>query len=52
MRELERDGASGEFLRQYLLCRRELTVDDLKALWEAVVGRSQGVIPLALQRAA
>ena len=47
LRELERNGASGEFLRQYMLWRRELSVDDLKALWEAVVGRAQGAIQFA-----
>ena len=42
LRELERDGASGEFLRQYMLCRRELSSDDLRVLWDAVAGRTQG----------
>jgi hypothetical protein len=42
LRELERDGASGEFLRQYFLCRGSLSVDDLRVLWEALVGRAQG----------
>ena len=48
LKELNRNGASGEFLRQYLLWRRELSVEDLKALWEAVVGRSLSAIPLAV----
>ena len=47
LRELDRDGASGEFLRQYLLYRRELTTEDLKVLWNAVVGRSQSAFQLA-----
>ena len=42
LRELARDGASGEFLRQYFLCRGSLSVDDLRVLWEALVGRAQG----------
>ena len=42
LRELERDGASGEFLRQYFLCRGDLTSDDLRVLWDAVVRRTQG----------
>ena len=47
LRELDRDGASGEFLRQYLLFRRELSTDDLKALWDAMVGRTQLSMQLA-----
>ena len=42
LRELERDGASGEFLRQYFLFRGHLSFDDLRVLWEAIVGRTQG----------
>ena len=47
LRELDRDGASGEFLRQYLLFRRELSTDDLKALWDAMVGRTHFALQLA-----
>ena len=47
LRELDRDGASGEFLRQYLLCRRELTPEDLRVLWDAAVGRARIGIHLA-----
>ncbi|HEU5315041.1 MAG TPA: hypothetical protein VFX49_02965 [Chloroflexota bacterium] len=36
LRELARDGASAEFLRQYFLHRRELNADDLRAVWQAI----------------
>ena len=42
LRELERDGASAEFLRQYFLWRSSLNSDDLRALWDAMLGRAQG----------
>ena len=47
LRELDQDGVSGEFLRQYLLCRRTLSTEDLRVLWDAVVGKAQGLLPVA-----
>jgi hypothetical protein len=48
LEELKRGGASGEFVRQYFLWRRELSVEDLKVVWEAAVGRAFGVAPVAI----